>query len=66
MVPCVPQAPAWTHDIFLDAIASGLIVESAACSFVLNPQAHAPERHTHRSQIPVPPLSTTVRSVPHC
>ena len=29
--------PAWTHDIFLDCVASGLVVTRAASSFVLNP-----------------------------
>ena len=29
--------PAWIHDIFLDCLASGLTVQDAASSFVLNP-----------------------------
>ena len=29
-------SPEWTHDIFLDALASGLTVERAGCSFILD------------------------------
>ena len=29
--------PAWTHDIFLDCMAAGIVINDAATSFVLNP-----------------------------
>ena len=51
------EQPAWMHDIVLDCMASGLIIENAACSFVLNPRYKSlliePQRRIRQALAPL-------------